>query len=96
MAESPIAFVINDFHSDDADEHGLEQREHRILEERPYLPKRKHSIITLQTTVVVRIPSITLTEPVHDNESETYDDEVLIALCEGNISSQPSEVLVGC
>jgi hypothetical protein len=94
MAQLPIAFIINDFSPDDADEHGLEQHEHRVLEERPYLPKRKHSIITLQTTTVVRIPSIN--EPIHDEESEACDDEVSVVLCEGKCSSPPSEVLLGC
>ncbi len=98
MEEEPIAIIDC---CTDGDEVGLEgQREHRILAERPYLPKRKHSIITLQTTTILRAPSsgtlsklsssLPVTEPVND-ESAANEDKTSAA-CDEKCSSQPCEV----
>jgi hypothetical protein len=95
-----IAFIFNDCCTDDGDEDGLDEHsEHHILEERPYLPKRKHSIITLQTTTVVRLPtvehlsSIAVTETINDNESNIKKDEISDFVSEDQSSPLPREVL---
>ncbi len=84
------------------DEVGLEgQSEHRILAERPCLPKRKHSIITLQTTTILRIPSsgspsklsgiLPVGKPLHEESAKNHDEKS-VATCDETCTSQPFEV----
>jgi hypothetical protein len=100
MEQEPIAIIDC---CTDGDEVGLEGKmEHRILAERPCLPKRKHSIITLQTTTILRISSsesisnlssiLSVTEPVID-ESAAKDDKTSSVFCEEKCTLQPCEVL---
>ena len=96
------AITIIDCYAD-GDEVCLEKHsEHRILAEHPYLPKRKHSIITLQTTTILRIPSsgssskLSIILPVTvaaNKESVANQENKSFASCEEKCTSQPFEVL---